>query len=69
MSIRNVEELIFHMGAVHRQAENGWAKNFAASILKQAKRRNWRPSPKQIGIMRKLVSELFSEPDEIEVIE
>ncbi len=50
-------------------ASNAWARNFTASILKQSKRRNWNPSPKQAGIMRRLVSELFTENDEMELIE
>ncbi len=69
MTDRNVEELLHHMPAVHRRAETGWAKGFTDSIIKQARRRNWRPSPKQIGIMRWLVSELFAEVEDLDLIE
>lgn len=69
MSHRTVEELLFHMPTVARRSQNDWASNFARSIIKQSKRRNWRPSSKQTGIMRRLVGELFQEIEDIEVIE
>ena len=55
-----IERLIFHMPSVASLAENEWAADFARSIVRQAKRHGWQPSPKQIGIMRRLVSELFA---------
>ena len=69
MSTRNLEELIFQMPTVERRATDPWVKSFAASILKQRRRRNWRPTEKQVAIMRRLVAELFGEPDELIVIE
>ena len=61
----SVEELIFHMPTVERLATNEWTKGFAASIRRQSRRRNWRPSPKQLGMMRRIVSELFHhQPEE-----
>ena len=68
----SVEELIFHMPAVEREAENTWARGFAASIRRQSRHRKWRPSPKQIGMMRRLVSEMFTqraEPNDIIIME
>lgn len=68
-SPRTVEELAFHMPAVVRHAENTWAKGFAQSIVAQSRRRNWSPSPKQIGVMRRLVADLFTDSEEVELIE
>ncbi|MGF6859662.1 hypothetical protein ABIE69_000209 [Rhodobacteraceae bacterium MBR-64] len=65
---RNVDELLFHWPAVIRLAETDFAKCFALSIAKQSRRRGWKPSPKQLGIMRAMVSELFA-IDDCEVIE
>ncbi|SLN20097.1 hypothetical protein ROJ8625_00714 [Roseivivax jejudonensis] len=69
MSVRNIEELLFQMPTVQRRASDEWARTFAASIMKQSRRRNWRPSEKQEAIMRRLVSEIFGEPEDLVVIE
>lgn len=61
---RNVDELLFHWPTVIRLAENDWAKGFAESIAKQSRRRGWKPSTKQFGIMRAVVSELFTRTQE-----
>ena len=66
---RTIEELAFHMPAVAQHTENTWVKEFAGSIFVQSRRRNWKPSPRQIGVMRRLVAELFTEPDDFELIE
>ena len=66
------ERLLHHMPAVASNAENEWAVNFARSIIRQARRRRWRPSEKQLNIMRSLVSDLFAgvQPGEdLQVIE
>jgi hypothetical protein len=55
-----IERLLHHMPAVAQLAENDFAKGFAASIVKQSRRRNWKPSPKQLPIMRELVTDLFT---------
>ena len=68
MAPRNVDELVFHMPTIERRAENAWARHFAASIRVQARRRNWRPSEKQLAMMRRLVSDLFAETDDDEPI-
>ena len=61
MAPRTPEELIFHMPTVERRAENDWARDFAASIRRQSRRRGWKPSEKQVSVMRRMVSELFAE--------
>ncbi|WP_417587398.1 hypothetical protein [Pararhodobacter oceanensis] len=61
---RCIEELLFHMPTVANGATNDWAKGFAKSIVKQSKRRGWRPTPKQIAMMRRLVSDLFAYGDD-----
>ena len=48
---RSIDELIFRMPAVARQSTDQWTRDFALSILRQARRPSWRPSPKQTGIM------------------
>ena len=68
-----VERLLHHMPTIARRAENDWAGNFARSIIRQSKRRNWKPSPKQLSIMSRLVGELFAhagnEEGDFDVIE
>jgi len=56
-----VEVLLHHLPSVAAKAENEWAVEFASSIVWQSKRPNWHPSPKQIGIMRRLVADLLTE--------
>jgi len=55
-----VERLLHHMPSVAIHAENTWAKSFAQSVSKQARRKGWTPSPKQLSIMRGRVSDLFA---------
>ena len=55
-----LERLLHHMAAVRDSAENEWAAGFAKSILGQSRRRAWKPSPKQLSMMRKLVADLFA---------
>jgi len=56
----SVDELVFHMPTVARMAGTDWAKGFALSVVAQSRRRNWKPTPKQLGMMRRMVSELFT---------
>lgn len=69
---RNLDELLFHMPTVARLG-NGWAAGFARSILRQSRRRGWRPSEKQRAVMASLVSDLFrnakDEGGDIDLIE
>ncbi len=57
---RNIEELLFHMPTVAKTAGTDWAKGFALSVIGQSRRRNWRPTDKQVAMMRTMVSELFT---------
>lgn len=66
---RSVEELIWYMPVVAGRARDEWAKGFAESIVKQARRRNWNPSAKQLALMQRMVAELFTCPDEGALIE
>ncbi len=46
-----------------------WLKGFVRSIARHGKRAAWRPTPKQAQIMRRLVSELGTAPDDVSLIE
>jgi hypothetical protein len=61
---RSIEEALHHMPTVARLATNAWAKSFAESIVKQSRRRGWRPSAKQQALMQRMVSELFNHRDD-----
>jgi hypothetical protein len=54
-----VERLLHHMPTVATQAEKDWTEGFARSIIGQSRRRGWRPSQKQLNLMRELVADLF----------
>jgi hypothetical protein len=60
MSAFELERLLHHMPAVASQSD-GFLHDFARSILRQSRRRNWRPSTKQALIMRQAVADLFVE--------
>lgn len=57
---RSVEELLHHWPAVVFRASDDWTRGFTRSISAAAKRRNWHPTPKQLGIMQRLVSDYMS---------
>ncbi len=68
------EILTIHWPTVVRRAMGGaadeWVQAFVRSIARQGKRPSWRPSLKQQQIMRRLVSELGTAPDDdFDVIE
>ena len=65
---RPVDVLVYHMRA-YADSRSAFEAGFARSMLKQSRRRNWRPSPKQRALMERLVAELFNEADEMEVLE
>jgi hypothetical protein len=47
-----------------------WIMGFVRSIARHGKRASWHPSPKQEQIMRRLVSELGTEPaEDVQLIE
>jgi hypothetical protein len=64
---RPVEVLLHHLPAVARSTRK-WDADFARSVLRQSRRRSWKPTPKQLGVMQRMVGELFNE-DDIDVIE
>ena len=64
-----IERLVYYMPTIARLTENHWTKGFAQSVIRQAKRRNWKPSAKQIGVMQSLVSELFTGSIEMDLID
>jgi hypothetical protein len=71
MSDRTVAELLFHWRAVIGAAPKGFPRDFALSIQKQRRRRDWKPSTKQEALMRQMVAELFThrEAGEVQLIE
>lgn len=55
-----IERLVHYMVTISEKSANEWSRTFAVSILRQSRRRNWKPSPKQLTMMRRLVSDLFA---------
>lgn len=54
-----VERLLHYMPTCAEKAQNEWARSFAADMAKRANWRKWRPSPKQVAVMRRMVADLF----------
>lgn len=70
MTGAELERALHHMPAVAERATNTWAAGFARSILRQSRRKGWKPTPKQSEIIRRLVAELFADAgDDAPVIE
>ncbi|WP_253913118.1 hypothetical protein [Pseudoruegeria sp. HB172150] len=75
MSERELDEVLtYHWPIVVRRVmadgSDEWLKGFVRSIARHGKRPSWTPTLKQEQIMRRLVSELGTEPSkEIELIE
>ena len=57
---RSVQELMFHWPAVRRRAADDWTRDFTRSIAASSFRPNWKPTAKQLGIMQRMVSDLFA---------
>ena len=66
---RDLDQLLFHWRAVIGAAPKGWERDFALSIQRARKRNTWEPSAKQLAIMRRMVSELFTETDDLDLVE
>lgn len=69
-----LDEILVHSWpmVMRRVISNGtdeWLKGFVKSIARHGKRAAWRPTPKQARLMRQLVSELGTTPDEPILIE
>lgn len=58
MTEQELEEIMLEWRGVFRWATDPWAISFARSILRHAKRPDWRPSPKQAGMMRRMIAEV-----------
>lgn len=75
MTDRELDEImLFRWPILVRQAmqeaSDPWAKGFVLSIARHSKRPNWRPTPKQAGIMRRLLAEMArSDTDPGDLIE
>ena len=75
MTDRELDEILTFrwpivMLRVMADGSDEWLKGFVRSIAKHGKRAAWRPSAKQEQIMRRLVSELGTAPEQnFELIE
>lgn len=74
MTDRELDEILYRWPAVLRRVmadgSDEWVKGFAKSIARHGKRKAWRPTFKQEQIMRRLVAELGTTPEEeLELIE
>ena len=69
MNDRTLDELLHHWRLVIGKAPKGWARDFALSIQKARKRPAWEPSPKQLSLMRRMVSELFTHDDALPLVD
>lgn len=70
MSARpSVDELLWSWPSVCKAVKDEWAKGFALSIAKHAKRRNWTPTPKQYAMMHRLVADLYETRGDFDLIE
>ena len=54
-----LERLLFYMPVCAEKARTDWLRNFASDMAKRALRRNFKPTPKQIEVMRGMVDDLF----------
>ena len=60
------DECISHLHRALRAgriARDSWGHGFTLSLLRRNKRRGWKPSPKRLRTMRRLLAEL-AEPDD-----
>lgn len=74
MTDRELDEIMVHswpmvLRRVMSENSDEWIKGFVRSIARHGKRAAWRPTPKQAQIMRRLVSELGTAPDDVRLIE
>ncbi|MCA0851437.1 hypothetical protein [Salipiger thiooxidans] len=69
-----LDEIMVHswpmvLRRVMSEETDEWLKGFVRSIARHGKRAAWRPTEKQAQIMRRLVSELGTAPDDVSLIE
>lgn len=53
----DIDRLLFNWPRVIADAK-GWARGFALSIQRARKKPGWKPSERQLSVMRQLVAEL-----------
>lgn len=58
--MRSLDELLWSWPSVTAAARTDWERGFARSIAKASKRRGWKPSPKQLQLMNRLVDALYA---------
>lgn len=66
---RSIDECLHWLPTVASSASDEWAQGFAKSILGQSRRRNWKPTPKQLATMRRMVAKLFAQDEDFVLIE
>jgi hypothetical protein len=55
-----LERALFHWPAVIAGLERGsWEHGFALSVLRNARNRAWRPTPRQAAVMRDILAALL----------
>lgn len=65
-----LDRLLWSWPTVCRLATDEWAKGFALSIQRQSRNPRWRPTDRQLSMMRRLVCELYQrDPDDLPLIE
>ena len=70
MRQRNIDELLWCLPTVIGSV-NAWEQSFCKSILRQSRRKGWKPSAKQLHTMHRLVDREFdsSSFEEIDLID
>jgi hypothetical protein len=69
MSERTIDDLLHHWRAVIGSAPKGFARDFALSIQKHRSKPGWQPTARQLVVMRRMVSELFTHGQAGEALE
>ena len=55
-----LDELFWHIDCIAQLADApAWDRHFALDMARLARRRNWKPSPKQEATMRRIVADRF----------
>ncbi len=57
----DLEEILHMWPSVHAGQEDGWEKEFAKDVLTKRHWSNWKPSPKQLRIIRKMYSDWLAD--------
>lgn len=62
MHDRCADECLFWWDVVQRAALSPWERQFASQIASKAEKPWWRPTDKQLRIMRRMVDQVFYGP-------